>query len=775
MADQQPSQGSASGSNGSGAPSEREPAHDPDLSFPDELPPARGMSRLSFAAIGHAVRGIFRSASEDRAAPSQPAPSQRAVPQASDRTTQVGTTPMDGQDTDANARDASSSDPVAGVAPLNLETGAEQPNAAQAQNDQAAGPGVEEIPLSPFAEAIQHAAAANDEMHRARGSRPTSPAFGTAQRVTPPPSEAESSQVSGGQDSRVGGGGSEGGETLPGYGNRAAEVTTSAPTSNSNSDAPADSGPASEDNPAPGAGTQLPNLVLFRLPFTAPDGRQALLAFRPVPLPGIGPFAGDITNLPSDHPLRAHPHPGGHVPINPIFVPVGVSPFAFALLYDANHGLGWPVVALEYPSPQGEGEEPARGENRPHLAAGMPFQISFHFQTTTNEEVEEPSKEMAEKYVADLERADAELRERMARLGLGDIGDYSDPSSSLMDTHGTQGCGICLEPFATEDKPEWVVGKQRAEDEAVVAVPCAGHHTLHASCLRGWLENVKPSAWTCPFCRGTLTIPPSIAGSNGAQSAQRQQQQHQPRGSASPGNAERSDEEKRRLEAEQAQSQARSLRDEVRLREKQRGWRCDAAACLPRYPADSKTTSDKDEGGSVSDDPDSELLELAPCHHEIHVGCLKTAMRIQADLLTPITTDAEDEADDEDGDEEEAEENAAVETATLTTTTTEPIDVVADTQDRKRKRESDPNGSPPSDQDESLVMPMDAGGSTVATKTTTTATAAVAGLPRRPTRRTVGKWVSCPACRSECWAEIPVDESRSRSSRRRRRNEGLAG
>ncbi|KAE8266787.1 hypothetical protein A4X09_0g5561 [Tilletia walkeri] len=732
-------------------------SHDSSSSYPDDLPPARETPRLSFAAIGHAVRGIFRGTSEDRGLSRSSSDAQNiaGAPQ-TEAQRQTGT-PMDVEDAQRDTSTADNAPPTSEDAP-DAEGGAGPSDPAEAQ-EQGEDAEADLLPITAFALAIQHAAAANDEMHRERGGRPTSPAFGTAQRMTPPPTQAETEQAEP----------EEPAETLPGYEGaaRTQESGEAASTTNTSSNAPGGAGSTNETNSAPGPPQPPPTIVLFRLPFTASDGRQALLAFRPIPLPGLATPEGEGAGQ------RSHPHPIGHVPVNPVFVPVGVSPFQFALLYDANYGLGWPVVPVEV--------DPASlaslGELRPHFMAGMPFQIAFHFHMGGEGDVQEeqPSKEKAEKYVANLERADAELRERMARLGLGDIGDYSDSSSSLMDTHGTQGCGICLEGFASEDKPEWVVGKQRAEDEAVVAVPCAGHHTLHASCLRGWLENVKPSAWTCPFCRGPLAIPPSIEGSNQQQQPQQSQAPAQGRDAATAAGTAQSDEEKRRLQAEQAQSQARSLRDEVRFRERQRGWRCDAAACLARYPADPKTSSSSSSSSSAatannegedadaaSSDPDAELVRLAPCHHEIHAGCLRTAMRVEADLLTPLDGEDDDEEDEEEGGGDEEEDGDVA-------TKTEPIDMMrdrntisGDTSDRKRKRESDPNGSPPSDGDVSLVMPMDA------------VSTATSDKDRRP-RRTVGKWVNCPTCRSECWAEIPVDESRSRASRRRRRNEGILG
>ncbi|KAK0561148.1 hypothetical protein OC844_003356 [Tilletia horrida] len=840
-------------------------------------------TRSAFAAIGQAMRGIFRSASDERInsgvqaqaqaqqrsaaeAPSQPQPQLRAEPEAMDvdvarpaASSSSSSSPnllpnaphpqTDPQGTDAQGSSSSGAPAMNGHAtqddPLGVGAGdgnvppaaAAAAAAAAEEGDPGAGADTQQAAqdlaglLSPFAEAIQHAAAVNDELNRARGSRPTSPAFGTAQRVTPPPASPRPAQeAANAQDRQTSAARAEGPDAAgaaPSGSSAAAEAVrneTGAAAAPSGQGTGAEAQAQSEaQREAPNAGSG-PSLVLFRLPFTASDGRQALLAFQPIPIPGIplhnpGGAAGAADAAASagaqdggaaphaqaqnqaqnqaqaqaqgqGQAPRSHPHPGGHVPSNPIFVPVSVSPFNFPLLYDANYGLGWPVGAVEPPAPGSEEEARLnRAENagsRPHLATGPPFQIFFQFATAAGgvpSEEEQPSKEKAEKYVAELERADAELRERMARLGLGDIGDYSD-SSSLMETHGTQGCGICLEPFATEDKPEWVVGKQQAEDEAVVAVPCAGHHTLHASCLRGWLENVKPSAWTCPFCRAALVLPPSLAGPASSSStttttttgANADANVPRPSGAAQR-SAEREEAEKRRLD----EAQSRSLREEIRYREKQRGWRCDAAACLPRYPAADEAADAAPAAAAGSDDPDSELIKLAPCHHEIHLGCLQTAMRVEADLLTPSAIDeAEDEEEDDaedddccDSDEDEDEDEEANGAATGTDLSASAVDIVPD---RKRKREVDLEGSPSSSQDAHSFGSRSPHPSSHAQ---------AAGHPHPPSdphahahaRRTVGKWVSCPACRSECWAEIPVaprvkettDPGHGQGRRRRRR------
>ncbi|KAL9936972.1 hypothetical protein V8E36_004207 [Tilletia maclaganii] len=728
--------------------------------------------RGSFAAIGQAVRGMFRSSSEDRLSARGQAHSQStsALPGQGGQAHSQSTSAIPGQGAGSGATAAAAAPAASNptqAAPTQLPPG-------QAADLLRAADGVEiNIDFGALAQttqAIQAAAAFSDELFTARGQRPSSPTFGTAREMTPPPPSSESVASASTAEAQAGqaaaSAGDSGATSSAGVNSGSQAVPGPAATNATNDAAPATQ-PAAAGSNAPDPPPDHPTLVLFRLPFTAPDGRQALLAFRPVPLPGVpanqatGPDGAAAPT--ANDPVRANPHPSGHVPLNPIFVPAAVSPFAFAMLYDANLGLGWPVMPTD--------EILAGVQNRPHLVAGMPFQIMLQFANGTGaEEEEQPSKEKAEKYVANLERADAELRERMARLGLGDIGDYSEPTSSLMETNGSQGgCGICMEEFEPEDKPAWLVGR-KAEDEAVVAVPCAGHHTLHASCLREWLEVLKPSAWTCPFCRAPLKIPAAIAG-NSITTAGGAAGQGSP---SSTTTTTAADDEKRR--AEEA-AQARSLRDEVRLREKQRGWRCDAAACLPRYPPSKSTAAGSsgdttkasgEEASSTSVDPEAELLKLAPCHHEIHVGCLRTAMRVEDDLLSPAAEEvdfdaAEEEEDDNDKEDEDDADDEMVDSVLIGPSDNGPSSQTAgaaEWSDRKRKRD---DLEPSSLDSDDLVA-----GPSASTHMPESQPQPTTGR----TRRTVSKWVSCPTCRCECWAEIPVESKKSSGrepGRRRRR------
>lgn len=404
--------------------------------------------------------------------------------------------------------------------------------------------------------------------------------------------------------------------------------------------------------------------VFFRLPFAGADGNPALLAFHPQPLPprdGGAPSAAQPAstnqngsqnsaspprpNSPPDAERNAantaaadphsHPHPDGHVPIAPLFVPFGASPMPFSFIYDANTQTAWPIAQVTPGSPPGGPSPDAPESQQPRLVAGPPFRIILDIHFTAPPEPERPDPHKAVEYVKQLERADAELRARMARLGMGSIGGFS---SGEDDQDALLGCGICLDSYASDDRPEWIDGP-KSQDEAVVAVPCPGHHTLHAGCLRDWLEKLPPSQWTCPFCRTNLSNSTSTSAKAISSSA----------------------------------TQHTTLRDEVRARERQVGWRCDAPACLPRYPV----TSPADAGAGhlelpeTSEDMTTDLVRLSPCHHEVHLDCLCTAMRVENDLVATS------------------------------------IDALPDQEEEGE-------------------------------------------------RDTVGKWVTCPACRKECWAELPL-------------------
>lgn len=247
----------------------------------------------------------------------------------------------------------------------------------------------------------------------------------------------------------------------------------------------------------------------------------------------------------------------------------------------------------------------------------------------------------AQCFVDGLERIDAELRTRMARLGMGEIEDLSSDST-------VTGCGLCFEPYQQEDKPGWLASSAReAQEWIVVGIPCAGHHVVHAVCLRDWFATKDPTLWACPFCRAVVHC----------------DREHLALGS----------------EAKAALGPGgRSVREQVRFRERAQGWRCDAPACLPRYPdeanrpsspssrigaeagetsektanmaADEATEETVDETAEDNEGPKQtksklvelippdqaalgELYMLTPCHHEIHLDCLMTALRVADGLL----------------------------------------------------------------------------------------------------------------------------------------------
>ncbi|SJX66586.1 uncharacterized protein SRS1_16808 [Sporisorium reilianum f. sp. reilianum] len=454
---------------------------------------------------------------------------------------------------------------------------------------------------------------------------------------------------------------------------------------------------SSQSDPQPGTLPRPP--VFFRMPFNGPDGNPALLAFHPQPLPGASPTAQQPAQQPSTsttqsevHPTgqpganpaattagpHSHPHPDGHVPVAPLFVPFGASPLPFSFIYDSNTQTAWPIAQVTPGSPPGGPSPDAPESQQPRLVAGPPFRIILDVHFTAPPEPERPDPEKAANYVKQLERADAELRARMARLGMGSIGGFGGDSSAEGEQDALLGCGICLESYSVEDRPEWIDGP-KSQDEAVVAVPCPGHHTLHAGCLRDWLEKLPPSQWTCPFCRASLD--PDAAHRKQAQDASTSRSS--PKSDASSTTA----------------AAHTTLRDEVRARERKRGWRCDAPACFPRYPLTSQPDDGHLELPETCDDMTTDLVKLAPCHHEVHLDCLCTSMRVENDLAG------------------------------------------ADDLDAFLGGESDDASASSSD-----AADAEAGG--------VAKSQGAHAQTEHPD--TVGKWVTCPACRKECWAELPL-------------------
>ncbi|KAJ1018594.1 hypothetical protein NDA16_004876 [Ustilago loliicola] len=482
-------------------------------------------------------------------------------------------------------------------------------------------------------------------------------------------------------------------------------------------------GPSAES--APDASGMPRSPVFFRLPFSGPDGSPALLAFHPQPLPQQGsqsdsqsPSAapptsphnasaqpslqsqqgasqantystgrpGAVPDAAQDHARpHSHPHPDGHVPISPIFVPFGASPLPFSFLYDQHTSLAWPIAQVTPGSPPGGPSPDAPESQQPRLVAGPPFRIILDIHFAAPPEPEQPDPEKAAKYVQQLERADAELRARMARLGMGSIGGFADAAGGD-DQDALLGCGVCLDNYEAEDRPEWIDG-QKSQDEAVVAVPCPGHHTLHAGCFREWLAKLPPSQWTCPFCRASLS--PDTT--------------HRPAQNSAPSARGTTGSSRTSLKAASTSSAPvhTTLREDVRARERQRGWRCDAPACFPRYPVSSRTDDGHFELPETSDGMTTDLVKLTPCRHEVHLDCLCTSMRVENDLVCADDLDAimgysEDGSDDE-------------------------------------LRQKDGGNAESTNENEEE-------------------------------RDIVGKWVTCPTCRKECWAELPLRRKPHRSA-----------
>jgi hypothetical protein len=376
---------------------------------------------------------------------------------------------------------------------------------------------------------------------------------------------------------------------------------------------------------------------------------------------------------------------------------LGASPLPFSFIFDTQVNTAWPLAAIERPADANASGNPA--PELPQYVAGPPFHIALNIFFGAPPEPERADAERATRFVSSLERADSELRSRMARLGMGDIGDYGGSQDNEGGEDAALGCGICLDPYPDEDRPEWI-GGQASIDEEVVAVPCAGHHTLHHRCLYEWLANTPPSQWTCPFCRAPLDKEKveSSAAANGGGT----QETTRPPGA----DADAKDE---------LRAKCRSLRDEVRMRERANGWRCDSPACLPRYPA----RGQKD-GCAEAEIGESEcehsmnvdalkLIALLPCRHKLHFDCLCTSMKLEQVESASVSSEEEDQ------EEEEAEvDTQIVEGNALARAST--------------------------------AFPQH-------------------GQPHSHFQETVGKWVTCPTCRHEAWAEMPVRRKPRRSEK----------
>ncbi|KAI3628584.1 hypothetical protein CBS14141_000287 [Malassezia furfur] len=318
-----------------------------------------------------------------------------------------------------------------------------------------------------------------------------------------------------------------------------------------------------------------------------------------------------------------------------MYIPRSASPFPFGFLYDTDASLVWPILDRE--TSNGDGGDAPRTVH----VVGFPFRVSFTFRAPEPEE--QPDPERAAQFVQGLEQVDAELRKRMSRFGISDLG-----ADVLGDTDGpVTGCGVCLEPYARDDRPAWFVGEAQHEKETVVVVPCAGFHTLHASCLRDWLANTPPNKWACPFCRAPIGRDPAPM----------------------------------------------TLVEHVRLKEREVGWRCDAPACLPCFP--NEELPDVYGNGAFG----TQMIKMHPCNHEVHMDCLCVTMSVEYDhAFVP-----RDELDDA--------------------------------------------NAPPSPVDGALSVPPAA--PEVAERRARTPLVLPDGAESDAAYDTVGKWVTCPACRKD--------------------------
>lgn len=452
--------------------------------------------------------------------------------------------------------------------------------------------------------------------------------------------------------------------------------------------APVHGQPSTPVPPTDAAASEEPRTLLFRMPFITGDGQSATLAFRPGPIPVPAQLPEQRPTYGPERPDHLGPERGNgrasgfHLPLAPIFVPLGASPLPFSFIFDTQTNTAWPIAAISNTPPGGLPAEDTDA-NEPRFVAGPPFHVALNISFGPPPEPERADPERALRFVNSLERADAELRNRMARLGMGAIGDYGG-SQENEGREGALGCGICLDEYPSEDRPEWI-GGQDSKDEEVVAVPCAGHHTLHHRCLYDWLAKTAPSEWTCPFCRAGLDKRKVDNSASGATNFPREAQEAPP------------DDTAKRAEQE---AKARSLREEVRLREKGRGWRCDSPACLPRYPRRASTSS-------FDQTTSNRLISLLPCRHTLHLDCLFTSMKLEH---ASNLHDGEEGEQDEDEDEDEE------------------ADAAEGTGDRSASWEG----------------------------------AADTLAPLHIAKDTVGKWVTCPTCRHEAWAELPMKKKSKR-------------
>lgn len=282
----------------------------------------------------------------------------------------------------------------------------------------------------------------------------------------------------------------------------------------------------------------------------------------------------------------------------------------------------WPLLSLTSPSaPTLSARQRARN---PHLITGHPIFDEGDPRedwpgggTPGNArnaaELRRDNLARIKRFVDDLDTADAELRLRMARLGIGEVGDDATGE-------GRPGCAVCIETFDIDDKPEWAVGPE-AHDQRVVITPCGGFHLFHRSCIRQSLEAVESwRQWACPMCRAPL---------RDVEAKRAEELEGRSRAGVASANGT------------SHKTTQKSLREEIRRREKERGYLCDYPACYPTYDTEPSTRAKiaevKDDGADSGEDVvarleaelDRRLITLKPCNHQVHRECLTTVLRVE--------------------------------------------------------------------------------------------------------------------------------------------------
>lgn len=328
-----------------------------------------------------------------------------------------------------------------------------------------------------------------------------------------------------------------------------------------------------------------------------------------------------------------------------MYIPQDVSPFPFGFLYDAGSSMAWPILDQFERTDSQESEGPRRTVH----VLGRPFRLTVTVNARGPQE--EVDIDKARNYVKGLEVIDADLRVRMQHLGMSDISEYGDVGDDH-DSGCVPGCCVCLEPYPNEDKPSWLFDEEQELMGRIVALPCAGFHTIHGACIFHWLKSKPPSKWTCPYCRSAL------------------------------------DPDHPTLEVGKTKNKPLTMREFVRLEERRSGWRCDAPACLPSYETDTRS---------------SHMIQLFPCRHQIHLDCLCTCMRVQR-TETRLMEDHDHYNYDEEEDDSDCESDNVHDTSRMT------------------------RSEHLSSHHETMT----------------------------PRSGTIGKWVTCAACRKDAWAELPT-------------------